>query len=52
MQIWQELESYVEMQSDENYVKCNTINGNPDTFKNVKYRKCFFLARIYALPDG
>jgi hypothetical protein len=52
MEIWQEVGSYVEMQSDENYANCNTDNGNPNIFNNVKYRKCFFLPQIYALSDG
>jgi len=52
MEIWQEVERYVEMQSDENYANCNNSNGNPNIFKNVKYRKYSFVSQIYALPDG
>jgi hypothetical protein len=52
MEIWQEVESYVEMQSDENYANCNTINGNPKIFKNVKYRKCFFFPQIYGWSEN
>jgi len=42
----------VEIQSDENYANCNNSNGNPNILKNAKYRKCFFLPQIYALPYG
>jgi hypothetical protein len=43
MEVWQEEESYVEMQSDKNYANRNTSNDNQNILKNIQYRKCFFL---------